>query len=334
MRPIRTITLLGFVTGLLVLASGCALTSSPATPTAVLEFTQLPAQTAQPTCAATVTLTASPPVTPTASPTAIPPIRFAVIGDYGSEGPDLQKVAGLIDSHQVDFIITTGDNNYPSGKEKTIDKNIGQYFHSYIYPYQGSYGFGAETNRFFPSLGNHDWMAKDAQPYLDYFTLPGNERYYQFSWGCIDFFVLDSDTEEPDGIGVESIQAQWLQAALAASSAPWQVVYFHHAPFSSGYHGSTQYMQWPFKDWGAEVVFSGHDHHYERLMIDGLLYFIQGLSGGARYAIPDIYPGSEIRFRSKYGALFVEATPDQMSFQFITVDGEVVDTYTLFLSQQ
>jgi hypothetical protein len=277
----------------------------------------------------TIPPTLTPTVTPIPTQTPIPEVSFAVIGDFGLAGPDLEQVAALIDSWEVDFIITTGDNNYPSGEASTIDENIGQYFHEYIYPYQGSFGEGAQINRFFPSLGNHDWYQADAQPYLDYFELPGNERYYHFKWEFIDFYVVDSDWAEPDGISRDSVQAQWLKESLAASDTPWQVVYFHLAPYSSGHHGPTEFMRWPFQEWGADVVLAGHDHHYERLEVDGLHYFVNGLGGGARYAVGDAVPGSQARYRSKHGAMLVEATPTQMTFSFINVDGEVVDTYIL-----
>ena len=275
----------------------------------------------------TLTTPTPPAQTPTQIP--IPIVRFAVIGDYGSAGEHLASVAKLIDSWQVDFIITTGDNNYPLGEARTIDENIGQYFHEYIYPYVGNFGSGAQVNRFFPSLGNHDWYSANAQPYLDYFTLPGSERYYGFQWEFLHFFALDSHWSEPDGISQKSIQAAWLQTALSASTAPWKIVYFHHAPYSSGYHGPTEYMQWPFKDWGASVVIAGHDHHYERLMVNSLPYFVNGLGGGARYGIIRIHPGSQARYRAMHGAMLVEATPTRITFQFITVMGEVIDTYEI-----
>ena len=108
--------------------------------------------------------------------------RFAVIGDFGLSGTTEEDVANLINSWNVDFIITLGDNNYPDGKASTIDENIGQYYHQYIYPYIGSYGEGSDVNRFFPSLGNHDWHTNPPQPHYDYFELPNNERYYDFVW--------------------------------------------------------------------------------------------------------------------------------------------------------
>lgn len=277
----------------------------------------------------TATLTKPATITPTTTISSPSVVRFAVIGDYGTAGDDLSAVAELIESWEVDFIITTGDNNYPFGAAATIDTNIGQYFHEYIYPYQGVYGNGANANRFFPSLGNHDWLQPGAAPYLEYFSLPGNERYYQFNWEFVEFFALDSDWAEPDGIGADSVQAQWLEENLSSSEATWKIVYFHLPPYSSGYHGSSEHMRWPYRDWGADVVLNGHDHHYERLLVDEMLYFVNGLGGGARYATGTPLSGSQVRYQARHGAMLVEATLESLSFWFINVDGTVIDSYTL-----
>jgi len=256
-------------------------------------------------------------------------IRFAVIGDYGSEGNALRSVAEQIDSWQVDFIITTGDNNYPDGTASTIDANIGQYFHDYIAPYKGNYGSGADSNRFFPCLGNHDWRAENAQPYLDYFELPGNERYYDFVRGPVHFFVIDSDSHEPDGTSAQSVQAQWLKEQLAMSISPWNVVYMHHPPYSSSKHGSNEALQWPFKEWGASVVLAGHDHSYERLMRDSLLYIVNGLGGRSIYDFNTPVEGSQFRYNDDYGAMLVTATADSMTFAFFNSSDEEIDRYAL-----
>ncbi len=255
--------------------------------------------------------------------------RFAVIGDYGSEGSDLKAVSDLIDSWNTDFIITTGDNNYPDGKSRTIDDNIGQYFHNYIAPYTGSYGSGADSNRFFPCLGNHDWRADGAQPYLDYFNLPGNERYYDFRRGSVHFFSIDSDSHEPDGNDSSSVQAMWLKHTLAVSDAPWKVVYFHHPPYSSGKHGSNAHMRWPFKAWGADLIITGHDHIYERLFVDSLTYIVNGLGGRSLYSFGSIVNGSQMRYNGDYGAMRVEATKDSLVMAFYNTKGERIDYYSL-----
>ena len=49
------------------------------------------------------------------------------------------------------------------------------------------------------------------RPYLDYFTLPGNERYYDVAIGPVHLFAVDSDPREPDGNTEGSVQARWLR---------------------------------------------------------------------------------------------------------------------------
>ncbi|MBI1878270.1 MAG: metallophosphoesterase [Chloroflexi bacterium] len=257
-------------------------------------------------------------------------VRFAVIGDFGSGSADEVAVADLVKSWNPDFIITVGDNNYPSGAISTIDQNIGQFYHDFIYPYTGAYGSGSPTNRFFPSLGNHDWQLGNVTPYLNYFALPGNERYYEFIWGPVHLFALDSDANEPDGISSDSVQAAWLQNKLAASVSCWNLVYFHHSPYSSGQqHGSSVIRQWPYPAWGADAVLTGHDHLYERIVLNGFPYFVNGLGGRSIYAFQATpVPGSQVRYNANYGAMLIVAGLTMITYQFIAIDGTTVDTYS------
>lgn len=255
-------------------------------------------------------------------------VRFAVIGDYGTGSQGEQAVAALVHSWQPDFIATTGDNNYPAGEAATIDGNIGAYYHDFIAPYHGKYGAGSDINRFFPTLGNHDWLSGGG-PYLDYFTLPGNERYYDLRWSPVQLFALDSDPNEPDGVLPSSLQAVWLQQSLAESTACWKIVTLHHAPFSSGPHGSTTWMQWPYQAWGADAVLAGHDHTYERIVLDGLPYFVNGLGGNIAYPFGEPVPGSVVRYNADLGAMLVEANHQQIIFSFVTRTGTLVDSYVL-----
>ena len=252
-------------------------------------------------------------------------IRFAVIGDYGVESEDAERVANVVMGWSPDFIITVGDNNYQSGSAHTIDQNIGQYYHTYIGNYQGTYGIGAEQNRFFPAMGNHDTKTEDGAPYLDFFDLPGNERYYDFVRGPVHFFVVNSTIEEPDGTVASSAQARWLQARLAASTSAFNIVYMHHAPYSSGRHGPHERVQWPFRQWGADAVLSGHDHTYERIVQDGLSYFVNGLGGKSKHRFSDTVSGSQAQYNCDYGAMLVDATDDSVEFRFINTEHIVVD---------
>jgi tartrate-resistant acid phosphatase type 5 len=293
------------------------------TPSQTPSVTPSPSSTPSPTATFTPTFTLT--FTPTATPA---PLVMAIIGDFGADNSAEADVAALIHGWQPDIIITVGDNNYPSGSVDTIDANIGKYYHDYIYPYTGSYGSGADVNRFFPILGNHDWNTTGVQPYLDYFTLPGNERYYDFTEGPVHFFALDSCLREPDGVKADSVQAAWLQQGLAASTSPWNVVLSHYPSYSSGYHGSTSWIQWPFAAWGADAVLQGHDHLYERLLVDGIPYITNGLGGQTRYLFrPVPLQESQFRYNADHGAMRLTATETEMLFEFYNRLGELIDSY-------
>jgi tartrate-resistant acid phosphatase type 5 len=255
--------------------------------------------------------------------------RFAAIGDFGIVGEDEQAVAELVLRAKPEFVITLGDNNYPTGSADTIDVNIGRYYSSLIAPYKGHFGAGAKDNRFFPSLGNHDWMSDAARPYLDYFTLPGNERYYDVERGNVHLFSIDSDPHEPDGIDAGSVQARWLKGKSGASKSAFQIAYMHHPPYSSSQHGSSFVMQWPYRDWGVDLVLAGHDHTYERVEANGLVYVVNGLGGNMAYDFGVPLPGSKIRFNSAHGAMFFEVSKNELRGRFVTTRGTVIDTFSI-----
>ena len=266
-------------------------------------------------------------------------LTIGVIGDYGSayaggaSFSNEQAVANLIKSWNPDLIITTGDNNYPNGEASNIDTNIGQFFHDYIYPYVGTFGAGASSNRFFPSIGNHEWPFGVAglAPYLAYFTLPGNERYYRHRQGPVELFAVVGDQQEPDGALPTSVQALWLSNGLASSTAPWRIVYFHASPYSSSVsHGSHTHqadnMLWPFTEWGASVIYTGHNHLYERILTNGLNYVTVGLGGDRIDGFVTPLAGSLSRYNATYGAVRLVVTETNFVSQFINITNQVIDT--------
>jgi PKD repeat protein len=264
---------------------------------------------------------------------------FATIGDYGDGSTDEGNVAGLVYSWNPDFIITLGDNRYGSN---IFDESVGQFYcDSLTDAGNGSFcsGGNSPSNAFFPSLGNHDYTdGAGLNEYLDYFILPGagvvtsgtsgSERYYDFTKGPVHFFVIDSQSAL-NSASDKTTQMTWLQAQLTASSAPWQVVYFHHAPYSSANHGSNTAMQWPFASWGADAVISGHDHTYERIFADGIVYFVNGLGGRSIYGFNTPVSGSEVRYNGDYGAMRVDASDTAITFEFINLSANIIDTYTI-----
>ena len=280
---------------------------------------------------------------------------YAVIGDYGADAHSADNaarelaVANMVKSWSPDFILTVGDNNYDNGEAATIDRNVGKYYQEFIGNYSGAHGSGAVTNRFFPTLGNHDWYSSATplaiQPYLSYFDLPGtgyvntsgNERYYDFVIGDMHFFALDSDSREPDGRELGSIQINWLQDQLSNSTSKWNFVVVHHAPYSSGSeHGGTAETQFPYQQWGVDAVFSGHDHHMERIVFDGfpnlekVPYFISGAGGRTPRSVAPMN-FSQFSNGTDSGALKVTVDGDVTTFEFYSVNGggTLLDTFTV-----
>lgn len=292
--------------------SAARLTPTPSVARPAASATPPPTPTVRPPWP-TATRTATPTVTP--EPT---PLIVAVIGDFGSQEPGTLDVAALVHSWQPTLILTLGDNNYPDGSAETLPLNLA--------PYAADIAAG----RFFPVLGNHDYLTGAGQPYFDFFVLPGNERYYDFVLGPAHFFALNSDWREPDGIGAASTQARWLQARLATSTADWHIVFFHAPALVSRADSVVPAMDWPFAAWGVDLVLSGHAHIYERLARDGIPYIVNGLGGHSIYnfdATP--LPESRLRFNRDFGALRLTVTQARLAGAFISRAGLVVDTWQL-----
>ncbi|MBL8607699.1 MAG: metallophosphoesterase [Myxococcales bacterium] len=256
-----------------------------------------------------------------------PPVRFAVIGDYGSGSGRELAVANMVLAWKPDFIVTTGDNNYGTAVD-SYDPNVGQFYHEYIAPYAGAYGAGAAKNAFFPCIGNHDWDIGGGVPYFDFFELPGNERYFELVKGPAHFVFLDSDAREPDGNTSTSVQGQWAEAAIGAASEPFTFVVLHHPAYTSG--SRTPVMDWPFKTWGADAVLTGHVHNYERLVsTDGLVYFVNGQGGRDTHAFGAVHPASKLRYNTLDGAQLVTVTRAKATFRYYAVDGSLIDEYAV-----
>jgi hypothetical protein len=271
------------------------------------------------------------PVTPPPAPTPPPAtVRIAAVGDFGEDNTEEKQVSDLIKSWKPDHVITLGDNNYQSGEAVTIDRNIGKYYAEFIGNYVGMFGPGSATNRFWPVPGNHDWVQRDLKPYLQYFTLPNNERYYDVDLGLVHLWAMDSDENEPDGNKATSTQGKWLQARLPGSKACYDLVFFHYPPHSTGDHGDNPVMDWPFETWGAEAVLSGHDHDYERFQIGNIPYFVNGMGGAGNYTFSRAQPPeSKFRVGTGHGAMLITATPTSITYEFWTHDGKKLDTLTV-----
>jgi tartrate-resistant acid phosphatase type 5 len=263
--------------------------------------------------------------------------KIAFIGDYGDGSTREGQVASMITQWGAAAVVTAGDNTYSTAG---YDRIVGRYYHQFIAPYTGTYGAGATTNAFFPTLGNHDYNDGGIANYLAFFTLPGpgvastgtsgNERYYDARIGSVHIFVLNSQPQEPDGLTATTTQGLWLHAALAASDAAWKIVVVHNPPYSSIPGKSASYTRWPYQAWGADLVVSGDAHVYERLHVDGFDYVVSGLGINHQVLDNPTIPGSQAFYSTDdAGALLVTACSGALELEYHALAGGVVDTYNI-----
>jgi predicted phosphodiesterase len=242
-------------------------------------------------------------------------VRFAVIGDSGTGkrpqydiGQELERYRQTV---RFDFAIMLGDNIYGS-------QDAAGFKAKFEDPYRVLLDAGV---KFYASLGNHD---NPNQRLYKPFNM-GGKRYYSFKKGKVEFFVLDSNYMDRE-------QLQWLESQLSASTSPWKICYFHHPLYSnSRFHGPDTDLRAQieplFEKYNVQVVFSGHEHVYERLKPQhGIYYFVLGSSGQLRPH--DLRASSDTAkgFDTDQTFALVEVSNDTLYFQTIARNGETVDS--------
>jgi 3',5'-cyclic AMP phosphodiesterase CpdA len=241
-------------------------------------------------------------------------LKFAAIGDNGTgDKAQYELAAQMTASHNTvpfDTVIMLGDNLYGSQKPRDfVDK--------FERPYKPLLDAGV---RFYAALGNHDSQSNR-------FYRPWNmngERYYAFSKKNVKFFALDSDYVDPK-------QLQWVDNELKGARDDWKIVYFHHPLYSSGgRHGSEVDLRVTleplFVKYGVNVVYSGHDHIYERIKPQkGIYYFVAGSGGQLRGGDLTKTALTAAGYDRDQTFMLNEVAGDELFFQVITRTGATVD---------
>jgi predicted phosphodiesterase len=248
-------------------------------------------------------------------------VKFAVIGDSGTGGGAQQKVADRIAlTHKAfpfEFAIMLGDNLYGSERE-------GDYHSKFERPYKPLLDAGV---KFYAALGNHD---DPAQRMYKPFNMNG-EQYYSFKpslLGGVRFFAIDSNL-------MDQRQLQWLDKELAASGSEWKIAFFHHPLYSSGgRHGSDillrEQLEPLFVKYGVNIVFTGHEHFYERIKPQkGITYIVSGAAAKLRRGDIEKSNLTAKGYDQGYTFMIVEIDGDDLHFQTITDRGETVDSGTI-----
>ena len=166
-----------------------------------------------------------------------------------------------------DLVIMLGDNMYGSQRPADFVKKFEQ-------PYAPLLSAGV---KFQASLGNHD---RPENVLYKPFNMNG-QRYYTYARNNVRFFALDSTQMDPK-------QVAWIESPLqrrgrigrsaisTIRSTRMRTATARRSTCASCWSRSSSSI-------GVNVVFSGHDHVYERLKPQkGIYYFVSGAAGQLR----------------------------------------------------
>jgi len=298
------------IAALIAVCLGCASAGQPSAPA-----TGVAVAAAQPAPASAAT----------ELPNRVDSLKFIVFGDFGTGNrPQYElgvQMASLHSRFPFEMAATVGDNLYGSQRPQDFRTK-------FEVPYKPLLDAGV---KFYASLGNHDGRE---QRYYKLFNMDGQLYYsYKAPKQDVRFIALETTYLTP-------VQVKWLEEELKSSREDWKIVYFHHPLYSSGgTHGSDlklrETLEPLFVKYGVSVVFSGHDHIYERTLPQkGIQYFVTGSGGQLR---PGDYrrdqPFSALIVDNAQVFLAAEIFKDEMVFNAISRTGRVVDSGVILRRQ-
>ncbi len=248
-------------------------------------------------------------------------VSMVVIGDFGVGRTRQRRLGAAVKAfasrQPVDVLVTVGDNDYASQVS------------SFVTNWTQSFGWlEQEKIPVAGALGNHD--VENRAPSYQFRLLGMPSRYYARSVGNVRLVVLDSNALGAD-------QRGFLQRELANAGHRWPIVVFHHPPYTCGaYAGETAGAESVLPDLqrgGARLVLTGHDHNYQRFGgPDGEAYVVAGWGGADLYRLGRCSSDDVPRLAANdtdFGFLFLEAGTREIHGTAITVDGRVVDRFSV-----
>lgn len=240
-------------------------------------------------------------------------VRFLVKGDWGWGGPAQADVTRRMCAEQRArpgaFVLTTGDNFYnPDGVANAANFTVPERC------------LRAAGVRWRAAWGNHDLGGTGTVT-----ALGGARHWYSFASGPVRVIVLDAN------VPGDPAQLAFLTRTLRITKQPVRVVAFHQPAYTMGLHGpgTTQQRLWAplFRRWGVALVLQGHNHDYERFVVDGVTYITTG--GGGAPVYPCVRPAPQGATAARCSPvnhfLAVQADATGLNVTAIGLNGAVVE---------
>jgi hypothetical protein len=251
---------------------------------------------------------------PTGQPSGSAPARPEVllaVGDVADCTQSADEAVARLAARLDGTIALLGDTVYESGSPAE--------FRTCFNP-----AWGPMRSRIRPAVGNHEYGTDGAGGFFGYFGAAAGEAgkgWYSYNLGAWHVVVLNTNCEGAVDCGAGSEQAAWLRSDLASFEGECLLAYWHHPRWSSGRHGSHDFVQ-PFwealREAGGDLVISGHDHTYERISQDGMRQFVVGTGGKSHYPFEEEpLPGTEVRNAATYGLLWLALGEGTYQWEFL-----------------
>ena len=232
------------------------------------------------------------------------PVRFAVIGDYGSGNDHEWAVGRILAAERPDFVTTAGDNSYLVGAPQVLDRNIFDPLHDVM--------LGAPL---WATEGEHDLIYSGGAAVTSALHLPGPRGRYAIRYGPVQLVLLGLEA------GASEIAFARTELAVPGPLVRFVVV---HRPVQPG-----NPILPLLRRSGVAAILAGHLHRYERRTVGGVPEFTVGTSGEGPGAaeFTKATPGAAISLLD-YGSLLVEVSSGGIAYTFVDERGRVLDSWS------